>query len=128
MSTRYILNTLSLVAGAFLVVASRVFAGSTLEWLGFGVSAGILLFGIAGLTLGEQRRHLLGYGVLSTVAAWSAVSALVFTGSTLGWLVFADAIAVAAIALGASAIHEVTTERVVHTLEIHEEAGQLQNA
>jgi hypothetical protein len=128
MSTRYILNTLSLVAGAFLVVASRVFTGGTLEWLGFGVSAGVLLFGIIGLTLGEQRRHLLGYGVLSAVAGWSAVAALVFTGTTLGWLVFADAIAVAAIALGASAIHEVSTERVVHTLDIREEAGQLQNA
>jgi hypothetical protein len=128
MSTRYILNTLSLVAGAFLVVASRVFTGATLEWLGFGVSAGVLLFGVTGLTVGEHRRHLLGYGVLSLVAAWSAVAALVFTGSTLGWLVFADAIAVAAIALGASAIHEVTTERVVHTLEIREDAGQLQHA
>ena len=127
MSTRYILNTLSLVAGAFLVVSSRVFTGGALEWLGFGVSAGVLLFGIIGLTLGDQRRHLAGYGVLSVVAAWSAVAALVFTGSTLGWLVFADAIGVAAIALGASAIHEVTTERVVHTLEIREEAGELQH-
>jgi hypothetical protein len=128
MSTRYILNTLSLVAGVFLVVASRVYTGGTLEWLGFGVSAGVLLFGVVGLTLAEQRRHVVGYGFLSAVAAWSAVAALVFSGSTLGWLVFADAIAVAAIALGAAALHEVTTERVVHTLDIREGAGELQHA
>jgi hypothetical protein len=120
MSTRYILNTFSLIAGAFLVVASRVFTGATLEWLGFGVSAVILLAGVVSLTIAATRRHVVGYGTLSAVAGWSAVAALVFTGTTLGWLVLADATAVAVVALGALAVHEFTTERVVHTLEVRE--------
>jgi hypothetical protein len=125
MSSRYILNTLSLIAGVFLVVASRVFARGQLEWLGFGVSAAVVLAGVVGLTIATMRRHLVGFGVLATVAAWSAVAALIFTGSTLGWLVFADALVLAIVALGALAVHEFTTERVVHTLEVREELETL---
>ncbi|MEP9384018.1 hypothetical protein [Nocardioides sp. KR10-350] len=44
-----------------------------------------------------------------------------FTGATLGWLAFADAIAMAVLAAGALVLHELTTERVVHTLEVKEQ-------
>jgi hypothetical protein len=121
MSSRYILNTLSLIAGAFLVVASRVFTGGPLEWIGFGVSAAVVVGAVGGLALATLPRHRVGFGSLATVAAWSAVAALIFTGSTLGWLIFADAVAIAAVALGALLVHEFTTERVVHTLEVREE-------
>jgi hypothetical protein len=125
MSSRYILNTLSLIAGAFLVVASRVFTGGQLEWIAFGVSAAVLLAGVVGLTIATMQRHVVGYGTLSAIAAWSAVAALIFTGTTLGWLVFADAVVLAVAALGALAVHEFTTERVVHTLEVREELETL---
>jgi hypothetical protein len=125
MSSRYILNTLSLIAGGFLIVASRVFTGSHLEWLGFGVSAAVVLAGVVGLTIATRQRHLVGFGALAAIAAWSAVAALIFTGSTLGWLVFADAIGLAVVALGALVVHEFTTERIVHTLEVREELETL---
>ncbi len=80
---------------------------------------------MVGLTIATMRRHLVGYGALSAVAAWSAVAALIFTGTTLGWLVFADAVVLAIIALSALAVHEFTTERVVHTLEVREEQESL---
>ncbi len=121
MSSRYILNTLSLIAGAFLVVASRVFTGGPLEWIGFGVSAAVLFAAVAGLTIATLQRHVVGFGALALVAAWSAVVALVFSGTTLGWLVLADGVAIGAVALGALLVHEFTTERVVHTLEVREE-------
>ena len=44
--------------------------------------------------------------------------ALIFTGTTLTWLVLADAIALAAVALADLTAHEVTTENVVHRLEV----------
>lgn len=121
MSNRYILNTLSLVAGAALLVASRVFTGNRLEWVGFGVSAVVLIGAVTGLTIATRQRHVLGFGVLAAAAAWSAAAALIFTGTTLAWLVFADALAIALIALAALVVHEFTTERVVHTLEVRQE-------
>jgi hypothetical protein len=47
----------------------------------------------------------------------------VFSGSLLGWLVFADALALVAVALADLTAHEVSTERVVHTLDVRERAG-----
>ncbi len=116
--TRYILNTLALVAGAFLAVTSRSFDGGALEWTAFGVSAGVLAVAIGGLVSGRQYRHLAGYGTLAVAAGWSIVASLVFTGGALGWLVLADGIGIGLIALAAAAVHEITTERVVHTLEV----------
>jgi hypothetical protein len=124
MYKRYILNTSTLVAAVVALVASRVFTGSALEWLTFGLSAVIAGFGIIGLSIAQQRRHTVGFGVLTAVAAWSLVAALVFTGGTLAWLALADSIALAVIALGALALHELSTERVVHTLEVREEVAQ----
>ncbi|MBE7186728.1 hypothetical protein [Jatrophihabitans endophyticus] len=126
MSTRYALSTASLLAGIVLLVTSRVFTGGTLEWTAFGLGTGVLVLAVAGLVLGTERRHLAGFGVLAAVSVWTLVSALVFTGGTLGWIAFADAVAIATIALGALTIHEVSTERVVHTLEVRDDSRELQ--
>jgi peptidoglycan/LPS O-acetylase OafA/YrhL len=126
MNNRYLVNTGALAAGAFLVVASRVFTDRPLEWITFGVSAGVTAAAVAALALfSRQRRHLAGFGALAVVAAWSAVAALIFTGTTLAWLAFADSIAIAVVALVALMVHEVTTERVVHTLEVRQPATAL---
>jgi hypothetical protein len=120
MNKRYILSSSALVASVFLLAASRVFTGTSLEWTAFGTSAGIGLIGAVGIGLARERKHLAGFGTLTAAAAWSAVAALVFSGTTLAWLVLADAIALAVITYGVLTIHEVTTERVVHTLEVRD--------
>ena len=121
MSTRYSLDTFALVAGGFVAVISRTFGSGTLEWTAFGVSAAVALAGVLGLTLNGLGRGSAANGALTLVGLWSLVAALVFSGSTLTWLVFADALAVAAIALADLTVHEVTTERVVHTLDVRSE-------
>jgi len=45
-------------------------------------------------------------------------SALVFAGPPQTWLVFADALAVLGIALTNLGIHEFSTERVVHEMQV----------
>lgn len=60
------------------------------------------------------------YGLLVVTGAWSLAAALVFTGPALSWLVLAEAIGIAVLAVANLTVHEVTTERVVHTLHIHE--------
>jgi hypothetical protein len=122
MNKRYIINALALVAGVFAIVASRVFTGTALEWITFGVGVGVAVLGVVGLSIAQLPRHTAGFAVLAAAAAWSAVAALVFTGTTLEWLAFADSIAIAVVAFGALIVHEVTTERVVHTLEVRDQA------
>lgn len=125
LSLRFGVYLPSLVAGGLLAVWSRSFTGAPLEWVAFGVSAAVLVAGVIGLT---TRRNIAGYGALSLIAAWSAVAALVFTGSALTWLVFADALAVAAVSLAGLTVHELSTERVVHTLDVRSNREQLTTA
>lgn len=121
MGKKYLINGFALVASVVAIVWSRVFTGGALEWVAFGIAAAIAVASVAGIRLADKRFELAGFTTLGLVAGWSAVAALVFTGATLGWLVFADAIATAVIAAGALVQHEMTTERVVHTLEVREQ-------
>jgi hypothetical protein len=123
MSLKYVINLLLALAGGFLVVASRTFAANTAGWLGLGIGifAGVLA-GVGAAAAGLRLRSA-GYAVTALVGVWTIVSSSVFSGSLLGWLVFADALALVAVALADLTAHEVSTERVVHTLDVRERAG-----
>jgi hypothetical protein len=114
----YFTNVAYLLAAAFLVVVSQAFGSSVAGWIGFGVSAGIVLVALAQVILYRKLIPKLGHAAVLLMGVWSVVAALAFTGSTLTWLVFADAIGVAGLALANLGIHEFSTERVVHQLEV----------
>jgi hypothetical protein len=118
MSPKFIINLLVAVAGGFLVVASRTFTPGTAGWLALGVGILAVALALGGLVDARLRPQAIGYVATAVVGAWTIVSSLVFNGSTLGWLVFADAAALVAIALAELTAHEVTTEHVVHTLAV----------
>jgi hypothetical protein len=121
LSSRFLLDSLFVVAGAFLAVASLTWAASTAGWTAFGVFAGVTVLATASAArAGNSRRY--GHGLLALVALWSLVAAVAFSGTALAWLVFADAIAVGVLALADLAAHEATTERIVHSLEVREPA------
>ena len=117
MSPRFITNLIVLLAGGAVVVSSLWFAPATTGWIAFGVAVGIL-----GLTAAAQRDRMRGAvqgaldGVVFVLAGWSAVASVVFDGSTLTWLSFGDALAFAALATAGLIAHELSTERVVHSL------------
>ena len=56
----------------------------------------------------------------TALSAWQVVQALVFATTPVRWLTFADACGLAGVALGALTLHELSTERVVHALELVE--------
>ena len=116
MSPRFISNLALAVAGAFIVVASQAYTPSVTGWLMFGVSLGALtLLSLVQLdrTRGAVQRLLdAGTGAL---AVWSAVASVVYTGTTLTWLSFAEALGFVGIALIGLVAHELKTERVVHS-------------
>jgi hypothetical protein len=122
LSSRFQLDSLFVVAGAFLTVTAMAWSANTAGWTAFGVSAGVTLLAAASVALAKTSSRRFGHGLLGLVALWSLVAALTFSGPALTWLVFADAIAVGVLALADLAVHEATTERVVHQLEVRDPA------
>lgn len=120
MSVRFALNTAFLLAAGFLVVASMAFVAPTAGWVAFGVSTGIAVAAVAGLVLARTIGNRLGQATIAAAGLWSLVAALIFHGPTLTWLVFADAIAVAGLAVAELVAHEVSTYRALRTGTIHE--------
>jgi len=122
LSSRFLLDSLFVVAGAFLTVASMAWASGTAGWTAFGVSAGVTVLAVAGAAMAKKTSSRVGHGLIGLVALWSLIAAVAFSGTTLTWLVFADAIAVGVLALADLAAHEATTERIVHQLEVRDPA------
>ena len=118
LSSRFLLDSLFVVAGAFLAVASMAWASGTAGWTAFGVSAGVTVLAAASAAVAKRTSTRVGHGLLGLVGLWSLIAAVAFSGTTLTWLVFADAIAVGVLALADLVVHEATTERIVHQLEV----------
>jgi hypothetical protein len=105
---------LLLVAG-FLVVATQVWTGGTLEWL--FIVGGVVMIAFAAMGLARPKQTALD-GLIALLGVWSIVQAVVFSGNTLEWVSFATAVAGALFATVGLIIHEMTTERVVHELSV----------
>jgi hypothetical protein len=118
LSPRFSLDTLAVIGGGFLAVSAMSFSAATAGWIGFGVSTMFTLVAATAAVLARRASARFGHSALAVVALWSLVAALAFSGSALTWLVFADALALAATALADLTAHEVGTEHVVHSLEV----------
>ena len=118
MSNRFFSNATLGVAGGFLIVASQVFNDSTFEWLAFGI--GIVAVALSGAIALKNRGNVQRGLDLATAAvgAWTIVETLIFSGATNTWLGFASGAAFVALALAGLTAHELSTERVVHSIEI----------
>jgi hypothetical protein len=117
-SSRFSLDTLAVVGAGLLAVSAMSFSASTAGWIGFGVSTFLALAAAVGTVAAGSRSVRLGHATLAVVALWSLIAALAFSGPALTWLVFADALGLAAVALADLTAHEVSTEHVVHSLEV----------
>jgi hypothetical protein len=113
----------ALVAG-FIVVATQAFSPSTAGWLAFaaGIFFIVVSVGQAIWTTLAHRFVLFGTGVLGILMV---IESLLASGSTVQWLSFAGALGVLALSLIGLTVHELSTERVVHSLEI---SGEKVNA
>jgi hypothetical protein len=124
MSIRYLSNlTLALVAG-FLVVATQAFALPAVKWLTFAIAIGATVIGlgtgITRLSLAQSAVSALTVGI----GVWTIVASLVFSLHTVMWLGFASALGLVGLAVVGLTIHELSTERVVHSIQVeHESPG-----
>lgn len=118
MNSRFMTNVSLIVGGAFLVVASFAWGVSVFQWIMLGIGI------IALLTTGAvvlPRRGLVQRaldGTIAVLGAWTIVASMVFSGSTVTWLGFASGCAFVGLALIGLTVHELRTERVVHSIEV----------
>ena len=124
MNSRFLSNTILSVLGGFTVVASLEWAPATFRWLllGTGILAVALAGGIAITDRGNVQRSL--DATIGIVGAWTIVASLVFTGNVVTWLGFAAGAAFVGLALIGLTLHELYTERVVHSFEVRTPAAE----
>jgi hypothetical protein len=118
MNSRYLTNATLAVIGGFTVVASQVWVPATFMWLMF--SAAVLALGLS-TAIALRGRGLIQRGLDGTTAllgAWTVIASLVFSGNVITWLGFASGAAFVALALIGLTLHELYTERVVHSIEV----------
>ena len=126
-SSRFALDILFVVGGAFLAITAMSFSASVAGWVAFGVSAGLAVLALAGVIAARRTGRWAGHAIVGLVALWSLIAALVFNGSALMWFVFADAIALGVAAIGDLTANEISEESVVHRLEVTHAAADQAN-
>jgi hypothetical protein len=118
MSQRFISNVALAIAGAVVVVASQAFSSSLTGWLTFGVSLGALaLLAVVQRDRARGRLQRMLDVATGALALWSAVASVVYTGTTLTWLSFGEAIGFVALGVAGLVAHELSTERIVHAFD-----------
>src|ERR1700761_574252 len=118
MNSRYLTNATLALIGGFTVVASQGWNPATFMWLMFAAAIlAVTLSTAAGL---EQRGNVQRGldGIIAVLGAWTIVASLVFSGTVVTWLGFAAGAAFVVLALIGLTIHELYTERVVHSIEV----------
>ena len=117
---RYWASTMVLaLAGGFLIVESQAFAAGSAAAIAFAVAIALTVVALVAMYVGRTRER--PFSLLPACAAliggWTIVAMNVFSASTEKWLAFAGGVGVLALALCALTLHELTVERVVHSLE-----------
>jgi len=117
MRVHFISRLSQLIGASFLVVVSLVWTGGTLQWLFF--AGGIVAILLAAADAVRDSVPQRGIDALTALlGAWMIVESLVLGGGAQKWWSFGSAAAVAGLAAIGLAIHEMTTERVVHELSV----------
>ncbi len=138
---RFFFN-LGALGGAFLLIVAAVALGPggvKGVGLGIGIACCVASFVFAAALaherrlLGHQRVHIFGHalsawsalaGAVASVAIWEIVEAAVFKPAVSRWLTLANGIVVGALACGGLVAHEISSERVIHVLEVVERSDR----
>jgi hypothetical protein len=117
MSTRFFTNALITLLAGFVVVASVAFTPAVTAWLALALGVAVLVISAAAQT--DRSRGFVqrifdgGFGALAVV---TIVFSLVFSGTAVRWLSFAEALGFVGLAYSGLAINEVAQWRAEHGL------------
>jgi hypothetical protein len=130
---RYAVTLALAIAGGFMVVESLAFSSGAMTAISFALGIGIVTLagafyvsrlGSPKQVIGmlRQRIQIPVWDVLAVVVgaigAWNIVQSQVFGPMAVKWLTFADGLGLLGAALCGLIVHELSTERVVHALEV----------
>jgi hypothetical protein len=125
MRSRFLTNMVLVVLGGFVAIASMAFGVSVFTWLMFGAGIVALTLAAPAITVLARGRPQRGLdGVISLLGVWTIVASMVFGGLAITWLGFASGVALIALALAGLTLHELSTERVVHSFEVRTSATE----
>ena len=125
MSSRYLTNVVLVVLGGFLAVAAMAFGVPVFTWLMFGAGIAALALAAPTVTILARGRAQRGLDLMiGLLGAWTIVASMVFGGIVITWLGFASGVALIALALAGLTLHELSTERVVHSFEVRTSAPE----
>jgi hypothetical protein len=117
MSLRFGTNLLFALASGFVVVCSQAFSASVTGWITFGIALGILT--VLSLAQFDRLRGMVQRSldaITGLLGIWTVIASVVFAGSALRWLSFGEALGFVGLAVVGLVLHELSTERIVHTL------------
>ena len=84
MRTHFISRLALLLTAGFLVVASQVWTGDTLQWLFVAGGAVMILVAAADAAREHVGQRALD-GLIAILGAWTIVQAFIFDGTDLKW-------------------------------------------
>jgi hypothetical protein len=116
MSIRYASNVLYSLLAGFVVVVTQAFNLTATGWITFGIACAFTVAGAALMIPRGWAHRALNAGIM-ILGVLLIIESLLAVGTALTWLSFAGALGVLALALAGLTTHELTTERVVHSLE-----------
>jgi hypothetical protein len=122
MSTRYLTNLVLALVGGFLLVASQAFAVAIFTWLMLAGGIATIVVAAPGAMVGSRGDLQRGLDyMLILLGDWTIIASVVFGGVAITWLGFASGAALVVLALAGLTAHELSTERVVHSLDVRRE-------
>lgn len=134
---RFFFNLGVVVAAVMLIVASVAGGPGAIKGVGLGIGSGGLAVSLLFMSAlvhhrrfeGDPELHLFGRGLglwsmlaggVAGVATWEIVDAAVFGPTASRWLTLANGLLIAALGCAGLVAHEISSERVVHVLEVVE--------
>lgn len=121
MSLRFVTNVFLMLAGGLIVVFSQALTANATGWVAFGLAIAVVA-GLAAVQLDRGRSVIQRGldGVVGVLGVWTIIASVVFSGGTLTWLSFAEGLGFVGLGLIGLVVHELSSERVVHSLAIAE--------
>ena len=121
---RYASYLLTALVAGFIVVVTQAFAPTTTAWIAFGAGVFFIVSALSQIVWTSLAHRVVEFGTL-VLGVLIVIESLLAGGSSVQWLSFAGALGVLALSLIGLTIHELSTERVVHSLEV---SGEKTNA
>lgn len=134
---RFFFNLGVVVAAVMLIVASVAGGPGAIKGIGLGIGTAGLGVSLLFMSLLVHQRRLEGYpelelfgrglglwsmlaGGVAGVATWEIIDAAAFGPVASRWLTLANGLLIAALGCAGLVAHEISSERVVHILEVVE--------